>query len=230
VDAEELFGRLRPDEHGLVPAIVVHADDQRVLMLGYMNRDALAATLEHGRVTFFSRSRGCLWEKGEQSGHTLVLRELRIDCDVDALLVSAEPRGPTCHTGRASCFYVRVDPRTGSETSDEGPPRDAFARLERVISTRLSEAADGRSYVRELAGRGVDHINAKIVEEASELCFALRSENDERVAAEAADLVFHVLVGLAHRGVALEDVAAVLRARDGQSGLEEKARRGSAND
>jgi phosphoribosyl-ATP pyrophosphohydrolase/phosphoribosyl-AMP cyclohydrolase len=229
MDADALWERLRPDAQGLVPAIVVHHLDGRVLMLGYMNRESFAATLTRRRVTFWSRSRQQLWEKGETSGHTLELEGLRFDCDQDALLVEANPRGPTCHTGQPSCFFHAVDLDSLAVREDAGPEREAFAQLYQVIEDRKAgrgiTQAEGKSYVRHLLDRGTDKINEKIAEEGAELCRALRSESDERVAEEAADLFFHAFVGLANREVALEAVAEVLRARHGRSGIDEKAAR-----
>jgi phosphoribosyl-ATP pyrophosphohydrolase/phosphoribosyl-AMP cyclohydrolase len=242
VDVEDLWATLRPDSAGLVAAIVVHDGDDRVLMLGYMNREALAATLSRGRVTFWSRSRKTLWEKGETSGHGLELRELRVDCDGDALLVRADPRGPTCHTGASSCFFrpVVAAPEPGpGETSawsigeaDDGPSRSALVETFATILARQRGEGmtqrEGKSYVRSLLDHGVGRINEKIREEAEELCAALEDESDDRVASETADLLFHALVGLAHRGVDLGAIAKVLRARHGRSGIDEKASRQSS--
>jgi phosphoribosyl-ATP pyrophosphohydrolase/phosphoribosyl-AMP cyclohydrolase len=227
---EAIWARLTPDAGGLVPAIVVDARDFRVLMLGWMNQAALAATLTTRRVTFFSRSRAQLWEKGETSGHRLDLVDLRVDCDADALLVRATPVGPTCHTGRGSCFFRPLDADGGWRPEDDGPGPEALALLERTIAARKAGQgatnAQGRSYVRELMDRGVEKINSKIAEEAAELCRALRSESDERVAEEMADLLFHALVGLSHREVPVAAVVEVLSRRMGTSGVDERASRG----
>lgn len=228
-----LWSSLAPSEAGLVAAVITHAEDGRVLMLGYMNRDALAATLATRRVTFFSRSKQRLWQKGESSGHVLELVSLRVDCDGDALLIAAHPRGPTCHTGATSCFYKPVDlsaSALGSYASeDDGPPRDALSTLWATIRARKAGEGmtqrEGRSYVRSLLDAGVTKINAKLREEADELACALADESDERVASEAADLLFHALVGLAARDLEPAAVAAVLDERHGLSGIDEKARR-----
>lgn len=233
VDA--LWSTLKPDpQSGLVAAIVTHAEDGRVLMLAYMNREALAATFESRKVTFFSRSKQRLWQKGESSGNVLALESLRVDCDGDALLIRATPRGPTCHTGASSCFYKPVDLDTASYgDEDDGPvparERPASAQLWATILARKAGRGmtnrEGRSYVRSLLDKGVAKINDKIREEAGELAEALADESDERVANEAADLLFHALVGLAARDLEPADVAAVLRARHGLSGIDEKAGR-----
>ena len=235
-NATALWATLRPDAASLVPAIVQHAHTGQVLMLGYMNEAALSATLSRGRVTFFSRSRAALWEKGETSGHSLELRGIRVDCDADALLVQAVPHGPTCHTGTTSCFFRRVEgPDAGALPQDDGPPANAGAMLDEVFAVILERKAgrgatraDGRSYVQSLLQAGAAKIGAKIGEEAEELQRAIEGEPDARVAAEAADLLFHALVGLAHRGLDPSAVMQVLAARLHTSGIDEKERRGQS--
>lgn len=228
-----LWSALRPDTDGLVVAVVQDDATDTVLMVGYMNADALRATLENGRVTFWSRSRQALWEKGETSGHTLHLRSLRVDCDGDALLVRAHPVGPTCHTGKGSCFFREVQPEAGGTLAEDDGPRPAGDRIFAQVFDTIEERKAGRgitsptgkSYVRGLLEAGAPKISEKIREEAAELCDALERETGERVASEAADLVFHALVALAARNVHLSDVASVLAARHGLSGIDEKARR-----
>jgi phosphoribosyl-ATP pyrophosphohydrolase/phosphoribosyl-AMP cyclohydrolase len=226
-NADTLWSRLAPDAAGLVAAVIVHAEDKRVLMLGYMNREALGLTLDTREVTFFSRSKQRLWKKGESSGHTLGLRSLRIDCDGDALLIEAIPRGPTCHTGTSSCFFTRVDGETLHE--DDGPSVDPLTQLWRTILARKAGEGmtnrEGKSYVRKLLEAGPETIGAKIREEADELARAIAGESDERVASEAGDLLFHALVGLAARDLELAAVGNVLRARHGLSGIDEHASR-----
>jgi phosphoribosyl-AMP cyclohydrolase / phosphoribosyl-ATP pyrophosphohydrolase len=235
--ADTLWASLAPNSDGLVAVIVTDVVDGRVLMLGYMNAEALAATLDSGKVTFFSRSKARLWMKGESSGHTLDLRSLRVDCDGDALLIEAAPQGPTCHTGATSCFFKPVALDSARyEQRDDGPTpspmqRDAAA-LEQLWATILARKsgegmtnADGKSYVRSLLAKGPAKIDEKLREEAGELGQALREESDERVASEAADLLFHALVGLAARDLSPAAVAAVLRERHGLSGIDEKANR-----
>jgi phosphoribosyl-ATP pyrophosphohydrolase/phosphoribosyl-AMP cyclohydrolase len=231
---DELWCSLAPNADGLVAAIVTHADDGRVLMLGYMNRDALAATLASRKITFFSRSKQRLWQKGESSGHTLELRSLRVDCDGDALLLGAVPRGPTCHTGTSSCFFKPVElgpdePAWANEDDGPTPARTLDSLWQTILDRKAGRGmtnAQGKSYVRSLLDAGVVKIDEKLREEAAELGVALREESDERVASEAADLLFHALVGLAARDLSPEDVAAVLRQRHGLSGIDEKAGRG----
>ena len=189
------------EDETLLPAIVQDAETLQVLMLGYMNREAFDATLRDGLVTFFSRSKGRLWTKGESSGNTLALVDVQLDCDQDALLVRALPAGPTCHRETTSCF------------GDERAPGLGFlARLERVIATRKSEAPKG-SYTTELFADGLERIAQKVGEEGVETVVALLRQGDGALKGEVADLVFHVLVGLQARGLSLADVVEELRVR-----------------
>lgn len=183
---------------GLVPAIVQDADTQRVLMLGYMDRDALETTLASGRVTFFSRSRQRLWTKGETSGHVLELVRLEADCDRDTLLVQARPRGPTCHLGTSSCFMQA--------------PAAALAELENLIETRERERPPG-SYTTTLFEAGIARIAQKVGEEGVETALAAVTADDAALTGEAADLVYHLLVLLRARGLGFADVAKVLASR-----------------
>jgi phosphoribosyl-AMP cyclohydrolase / phosphoribosyl-ATP pyrophosphohydrolase len=225
-DPAALWRALRPDAAGLVTAVVQHHATGEVLMVGHMSAEALAATLARGRVTFWSRSRRTLWEKGERSGHTLELRGLWVDCDGDALLVHAAPRGPTCHTGAASCFFTPV-------LAAGGPPTAALERVFAEVRARQAGRgmtnAEGKSYVRTLLAGGAPAISAKLREEAGELAEALAGDDREHVAREAADLVFHALVALAHADLDLADVARVLAGRLGRSGVDEKAARRPAS-
>ena len=226
VDAQALWAKLKTDGAGLVTAVVQHHRSGAVLMVGHMNAEALARTLERGRVTFWSRSRDQLWEKGESSGHTLALRGMWVDCDGDALLVQAEPQGPTCHTGAASCFFTSVlDP--GLEVALA--PAQVLERVFAEICARRAglgiTSQTGKSYVRGLMDGGVPAIAAKLHEEAAELAEALAGDDRGHIAREAADLLFHALVGLAHKGLELGDVAEVLAGRLGRSGVDEKAAR-----
>ena len=200
---------------GLVPAVVQDAGDGRVLMLAYMDREALDATLATGEVHFHSRSRGRLWRKGEESGNVLRLTGIAADCDSDALLVTAEPAGPTCHRGTRSCFDAEGAP---AEASAQG-----FAWLETLWSTIASRAAERPqgSYTTSLLEGGVDAVGRKVTEEATELLLAAkddattsdRSGTRPRVAEETADLLYHSLVLLAERGVSPAEVVSVLRRR-----------------
>lgn len=229
---DRLWAALRPDDRGLVSAVVQHPASGQILMVGMMSREALARTLERRRVTFWSRSRACLWEKGESSGNTLDLVDLWVDCDGDALVARAWPRGPTCHTGAVTCFFRQVSPagELGEAAAGPTPAAALFDRLSAVIEARKAgEGATnraGKSYVRGLLDGGAPAIAAKIEEEAGELIEALGGDDREHIAAEAADLIFHVMVGLAAKGLDIAVVRDVLARRLGISGIDEKAARG----
>jgi phosphoribosyl-ATP pyrophosphohydrolase/phosphoribosyl-AMP cyclohydrolase len=218
------FGESGPSQgSGLLPAIVQDRLTGQVRMLGYVSREALARTLATGRATFFSRSRGELWEKGATSGNTLAVSAVFADCDADALLILADPAGPTCHTGSPSCFFRQVDPAgTAAEAGVDATP--FLEVLEREIEERKQSTA-AQSYTRHLLDGGAERIGKKLREEAGELAQAIAAEPDERVVAEAADVLYHLLVGLASRGVSLRAVVAALAARAGRSGHQEKAAR-----
>jgi phosphoribosyl-AMP cyclohydrolase / phosphoribosyl-ATP pyrophosphohydrolase len=213
---------LKFDDNGLVVAVIQDRLTGQVRMVGWMNQAALDETLRARRVTFFSRSRGRLWTKGETSGNVLEVQEVFIDCDGDTLVILVEPKGPTCHTGRSTCMFQRIDGGGIEERSLEASP--VLGALEHEIRERVNSTAV-KSYTRSLLDAGVPKISAKITEEAGELCAALASETDARVASEAADLVYHVLVGLRARGVEWRSVLDVLGKRMGQSGHAEKAAR-----
>lgn len=210
-------------ESGLLPAVVQDRLTGQVRMVGYMSRESLAATLRTGRATFFSRSRNELWEKGQSSGNTLRVVALHADCDADTILVLVDPTGPTCHTGTPSCFFRSIG--EGGALTDEARDATTFLEeLEREIEAR-KHSVGSKSYTRHLLDGGAERIGAKLREEADELARAIAGESDERVASEAADVLYHAMVGLASRGVSLRDVLAKLAARAGTSGHEEKARR-----
>jgi phosphoribosyl-ATP pyrophosphohydrolase/phosphoribosyl-AMP cyclohydrolase len=217
-------GGLSYDERGLIVAVAQDRLTGQVRMVAWMNREALARTLATGRATFYSRSRQALWEKGEQSGHSMIVHAVYGDCDGDTLLLLVDPLGPSCHTGQPSCFFRRVGPE--GELVDS--PRDATAFLDdlgRVIRERRGESSR-KSYTKSLLEGGPLAVGAKLREEADELARAIGSESDERVAAEAADLLYHLLVGLELRGLDVRSAVAVLAERAGVGGHEEKARRG----
>ena len=184
---------------GLLPAIVTDPAGG-VRMLGYMNRAALAETLRRGRVVFFSRSRACLWEKGETSGHSLELIAARTDCDRDALLITARPLGPVCHLGTDSCF--------GEGTA----PLAFLSELEAVIAERIAARPEG-SYTARLHAQGVNRMAQKVAEEGVEVALAAVSQSEEKLLGECADLLYHLLLLLKSRGLSLDRVAEELRAR-----------------
>ena len=185
-------------QDGLLPAVVQDAATHRVLMLGYMNREALETTLHTRRVTFHSRSRGRLWTKGEGSGHVLDLVRIEADCDRDTLLVTARPQGPTCHLGRASCF--------------EHAPGDFLAELDALVAQRARDRPAG-SYTTKLFEGGVRRIAQKVGEEGVETSLAAVSQDDAALLAESADLLYHLVVLLRARGLGIEDALRVLRER-----------------
>ncbi len=213
---------------GLAPAIVQHHATGEVLMTAFMNAEAWQRTLETRRVHFWSRSRDSIWLKGETSGHFLDVREIRLDCDQDAILLRVQPTGPACHTGAPSCFFqVHAAP----EGADGGPGGSLLDALYREVQSRkalpVGDPAIARSYTRSLFDAGMPKILAKIAEEHGELAAELPAGPRDRVIAETADLLYHLLVGLAARDVAPSDIMAELARRVGTSGITEKASRQS---
>lgn len=204
IAVEEMDGLDFAKNDGLLPAIVQHADRGSVLMLGYMNREALEASLTRRRVVFFSRSKDRLWEKGESSGNTLTLVEVRADCDRDALLVLARSDGPTCHQGTLSCF--------GDDLFNEPEPLSILSDLERVIAQRMLFRPEG-SYTTSLFESGIKRIAQKVGEEGLEVALAAIGGREREVISEFADLIFHLLVLLRARGLSLDDVVRELRSR-----------------
>ena len=188
---------------GLLPAIVQHAASGAVLMLGYMNGEALRATLTRGRVVFFSRSRQRLWEKGETSGHTLQLATVRTDCDRDTLLVTATPAGPVCHLGTATCF---------GDGAAAGSDMAFLGALEGIIAQRLADRPED-SYTARLHAEGPKRMAQKVGEEGLEVALAAVTETDDKLIAESADLIYHLLLLLASRGLRLERVVGELKSR-----------------
>lgn len=185
-------------QSGLLPAIVQDADSRRVLMLGYMSREALATTIESGQVTFYSRSKQRLWTKGESSGHVLTLVGLEVDCDNDTLLVQARPQGPTCHLGTVSCF--------------PNAPGDVLGDLDALIAKRAIDLPAG-SYTTKLFESGIKRIAQKVGEEGLETALAAVVEDDDALLGEAADLLYHLIVLLRARGLDLDAVKRTLAKR-----------------
>jgi phosphoribosyl-AMP cyclohydrolase / phosphoribosyl-ATP pyrophosphohydrolase len=191
--------------NGLVPAIIQDAASGAVLMLGYMNRQALAATQASGRVTFWSRSKDRLWTKGESSGNYLSVSGISADCDGDTLLVLAVPVGPACHTGTATCWGTDAPQSMAEQIS-------FLAKLEQVIAQRIETRPSG-SYTTKLLDEGIRRIAQKVGEEGLELALAAISQSDAEIVGEAADLLFHALLLLRVKGLSLGQVAAELKAR-----------------
>ncbi len=186
---------------GLLPAVVQHWQSGEVLMLGYMNAEALAETQRSGHVTFHSRSKNRLWTKGESSGHVLQLKSIRVDCDADTLLVQADPHGPTCHTGTSSCFGNAVR-----------PPLGFLAELDALVAQRHADRPEG-SYTTSLFEGGIRRMAQKVGEEGVETALAAVAQDDAELLGEAADLLFHLTVVLRARGLSLGDVAGLLAER-----------------
>ena len=197
------------DDNGLIPAIIQHARSGEVLMLGYMNEEALQLTLEKGLVTFWSRSRRELWQKGLTSGHVLKLVEVRQDCDGDALLVLAEPVGPTCHTGQPSCFHHDLQAKA---VAQRAPMSTILTQVIDVVQSRRREQT-ATSYTVKLLQGGVDRIGKKIGEEAAEVIIAAKNDSADELTYEVADLIYHTMVLLEHQGISLETVWAELQRR-----------------
>lgn len=195
---------------GLVPVIVQDASNARVLMLGYMNREALDATLATRKITFYSRSKQRLWMKGETSGHTLDLQSIALDCDSDTLLALALPNGPTCHRGCTTCFDELGD--ESSAPSSLLPLACELDRLDGVIAQRLRDRPTG-SYTTKLAESGLRRVAQKVGEEGVECALAAVAQDEDALVNEAADLMFHLAVLLQMRGRRFDDVLLRLRER-----------------
>ena len=208
----ELFDNIKFDEQGLIPAIVQDAFSGRVLMLAYMNRESLERTLATGRCWFYSRSRQQLWEKGATSGNYQNVQRVQYDCDGDALLLHVQSAGPACHTGRQSCF--------DAEPAENASTPVAFLSAVRELAERIHArrvALPEGSYTARLLRAGPKKIAQKVGEEGLEVALAAVVENDDRLAEEAADLVYHLLVALEARGLPLDLVGEVLQKRAGKN-------------
>ena len=188
---------------GLVPAIIQDATSKNVLMLGFMNQEALEITQNTKKVTFFSRTKNRLWTKGEESGNFLNLVDLKLDCDNDTLLIFVEPAGPTCHTGSDTCW------------NDSNKVSYGFISiLENIISNRIDQADASTSYVASLFNKGINKVAQKVGEEAVELVIEAKDNNDTLFLNESADLLFHYLLLLQAKGFKLNDVVEILKARE----------------
>ena len=193
------------DERGLICAIAQDAESGDVLMQAYMNEEALEKTLETGYAHYWSRSRKCLWKKGETSGHVQKVKGITFDCDKDCVLLQIEQVGAACHTGSRSCFF-------NVEKAEEGAGVRFLSELERVIDDRKKHPEEG-SYTSYLFEKGIDKIAKKMGEEAVETVIASKNENKEELVGEAADLLYHLLVLLREKNVSLADVCTELKAR-----------------
>ncbi len=210
------YSVLRFNEQGLIPAIVQDVATGRVLMLAYMNREALERTLATGLVHYWSRSRVQLWQKGETSGHIQHLRDLRYDCDADTLLVIVEQEGAACHTGEPSCFFQRF-----AETSEPMQLPVSAGLLQQIYAVvqERKRRAPQESYVASLMARGQDHVLKKVIEEAAEVLMASKDGRREAIVYEMADLWFHAIVALGWHDISPQEVLQELQRRFGKSGL-----------
>jgi phosphoribosyl-ATP pyrophosphohydrolase/phosphoribosyl-AMP cyclohydrolase len=202
-----MFEQISFDEKGLVPCVAQDFASGEVLTLAYASEESLRLSVETGELHFYSRSREEIWRKGETSGNVLRLRQLRYDCDGDAVVALVEPSGPACHTGERSCFFREPE----GDGRPEPPPHEALAALERTLRSRAEERPDGSYTVQLLDDSKL--IGEKVEEEAEEVARAAREESDERVAEEAADVLYHLSVLLTSRGIPQSAVMEVLNGR-----------------
>ena len=251
----ELASRLDWDKSPLIPAVVQDSSTKEVLMLAFMDKQALGLTLESGYMHYFSRSKNRIWKKGERSGHTQKVESIALDCDNDALLFTITQVGAACHTGHKSCFFHKLDSSSAKElestfsmdsacalesktlesnaldsspkahTSDLSQVYGIMDTLYHTLLERKS-APESSSYTASLYAKGVNGFGKKIIEEAGEVLLALKDKDSAQIVYECADLLYHILVGLAYYNIHPEQVLAELQRRLGLSGLKEKARRG----
>jgi phosphoribosyl-ATP pyrophosphohydrolase/phosphoribosyl-AMP cyclohydrolase len=209
---------------GLVPVVVQDIDTNEVLMLAYMNEEALERTQKTGFAHYFSRSRNKIWKKGESSGNTQEVKEILVDCDNDTILLKVKQNGVACHTGRKSCFFTKLD--SGEVVLDKVQNIE-YNFIDKLYHTLLDRknASAKTSYVASLYQKGENSILKKVVEEAGEFCFAIKDDKKDEIIYEAADLAFHTLVALAYKNIHPEAILEELKRREGVSGIEEKRNR-----
>ena len=200
------------DQNGLIPAVIQDASTKEVLMVGYMNDETLKRTIESGRAVFWSRSRGETWVKGATSGNYMFVKEIRIDCDEDCLLILAEPAGPACHTGHKSCFFRKIENGELKETEEELNSDDILARLMAVAQDRRKNPQPG-SYTNYLFDKGADKILKKVGEEAAEVVIAGKNRDKAEISYEVADLMYHMKVMLADNDMTWNDIFEELEKR-----------------
>lgn len=205
VKIDEVMPKLKFDDRGLIPAVVQEFHTGKVLMVAYMNKEALEQTLVKGETYFFSRSRQQLWHKGETSGNTQAVKEIFYDCDADTLLVQVMPNGPACHTGAKSCFYNNI-------SGEEKAAGNILEELATVISQRRQEMPQG-SYTTYLFDKGLDKILKKVGEEAAEVIIAAKNNDGNELVYEAADLIYHLMVLLEQKSISGEQILAELSKR-----------------
>ena len=200
------------DSNGLIPAVIQDATTKEILMVGYMNEDTLKKTIESGRAVFWSRSRGETWVKGATSGNYLYVKEIRVDCDEDCLLIFAEPAGPACHTGHKSCFYRELAGTELKEVEEKTISEDILQRLMAVAKDRKINPQEG-SYTNYLFDKGEDKILKKVGEEAAEVVIAGKNRDKDEIAYEVSDLMYHLTVMLADNDMTWNDIFEELEKR-----------------
>lgn len=211
----------------LIPVITQDNASLQVLMLAYVNSEALDLSLKSGVAHYFSRSKNRIWKKGEESGNIQILKEVYIDCDNDAILFKVEQNGMACHTGNVSCFYKKLDFDGNidlSKSQNIDLPYSTIDKLYHILQDRKTKSKD-TSYTASLYAKGENTIGKKIVEEASEFAFAIKDNKNDEIIYECADLIYHTLVGLSYKDISPDRVMQELNKRFAQSGLEEKAQR-----
>ncbi len=210
--------------NGLVPVVVQDVESNEVLMLAYMNEEALKKTMDTGFAHYFSRSRNKLWKKGESSGNVQEVKDILLDCDNDTILLKVKQTGPACHTGRKSCFFTNL--KTNEITMDKEKEIE-YNFIDKLYHTLLDRknANPETSYVSSLYHKGENSLLKKIAEEAAEFCFAVKDNDKKEIIYEAADLAFHTLIALALKNIHPEAVLEELKRREGLSGIEEKKNR-----
>ena len=226
---EKIINRVDWEKSALIPAIAQDSETNEVLMLAYMDKEALSLTLDTGKAHYFSRSKQRIWMKGESSGNIQKVKEIYIDCDNDTVLLKIEQvGGAACHTGRRSCFFTKLDTEEIISESDETVTQNygVIDKVYHVIQER-KKADHETSYVASLFHKGENTILKKVVEEAGEFCFAVKDNNDKEIVYEAADLAFHVLVALGEKNIDPDRIKQELQRRFGLSGIEEKKMRKS---
>jgi phosphoribosyl-ATP pyrophosphohydrolase/phosphoribosyl-AMP cyclohydrolase len=216
--------QVKLDDRGLVPVVAQDARTGEVLMLAWANAEALRRTMDTGRATYWSRSRGELWTKGETSGNAQAVEEVRVDCDGDAVLYRVRQTGPACHTGERSCFFRAVD---GDQLAPGDDPRHVLARVEETIAARDAERPEG-SYTTYLFAQGLDKVLKKVGEEAAETIIAAKNEGTEQLRAESADLLYHLMVLWRAKGLPLDELWAELDQRFGRKPRDAPADRRSS--
>lgn len=239
---DELVARLDWDKSPLIPAVVQDSSTKEVLMLAFMDKQALQLTLESGYMHYFSRSKDRIWKKGERSGHTQKVESIALDCDNDALLFFITQVGAACHTGHKSCFFHKLDSSKLSALESKTLESNALDSSSKAHTSDLSQVygimdtlyhtllerksvSESSSYTASLYAKGVNGFGKKIIEEAGEVLLALKDKDSAQIVYECADLLYHILVGLAYYNIHPEQVLAELQRRLGLSGLEEKAQR-----